>query len=101
MSFVTLDAVSAATPDGRPLFENLNLSIGTERIGLVGRNGVGKSTLLALIAGARESLAGTVTRSGTVATLDQAPDLSGDARLVEIGLLVGRKIGLEVAGGGL
>ena len=84
MSFVTLDAVSAATPDGRPLFENLNLSIGTERIGLVGRNGVGKSTLLALIAGARESLAGTVTRSGTVATLDQAPDLSGDARLVDL-----------------
>jgi ATPase subunit of ABC transporter with duplicated ATPase domains len=84
MSFVTLDAVSAATPDGRRLFENLNLSIGAERIGLVGRNGVGKSTLLALIAGLRAPLAGTVARAGTVATLDQTPDVSRGARLADL-----------------
>lgn len=84
MSFITLDSVSAATPDGRILFEDLNLSIGAERIGLVGRNGVGKSTLLALIAGARPPLAGTVTRSGAVGLLDQAPDLSSDARLIDL-----------------
>lgn len=84
MSFITLDAVSAATPDGRQLFENLNLAIGAERIGLVGRNGVGKSTLLALIAGVRSPLAGTVTRAGTVATLDQSPDVSEGARLADL-----------------
>jgi ATPase subunit of ABC transporter with duplicated ATPase domains len=84
MSFVTLDAVSAATPDGRRLFENLNLAIGAERIGLVGRNGVGKSTLLALIAGARAPLTGTATRAGTVATLDQTPDVSPGARLADL-----------------
>ncbi|WP_454759019.1 ABC-F family ATP-binding cassette domain-containing protein [Caulobacter segnis] len=84
MSFVTLDAVSAATPDGRLLFENLNLSIGAERIGLVGRNGAGKSTLLALIAGLRPPLAGTVARTGAVATLDQTPDVSDGARLVDL-----------------
>jgi ATPase subunit of ABC transporter with duplicated ATPase domains len=84
MSFVTLDAVSAATPDGRLLFENLNLSIGAERIGLVGRNGVGKSSLLALIAGARPPLAGTVTRSAAIGVLDQTPDLSAEARLVDL-----------------
>lgn len=89
MSFVTLDSAAAATPDGRLLFENLNLSIGAERIGLVGRNGVGKSTLLALIAGARAPLAGTVARSGAVGMLDQAPVLSGEARLVDL-LGVGR-----------
>ena len=84
MSFITLDAVSAATPDGRLLFENLNLAIGAERIGLVGRNGAGKSTLLALIAGVRSPLGGTVTRAGTVATLDQAPDVSDGARLADL-----------------
>jgi ATPase subunit of ABC transporter with duplicated ATPase domains len=84
MSFVTLDAVSAATPDGRLLFENLNLSIGAERIGLVGRNGVGKSTLLALIAGSRPPLAGTLARTGAVVTLDQTPDVAGGARLVDL-----------------
>jgi len=84
MSFITLDAVSAATPDGRLLFENLNLSVGAERIGLVGRNGAGKSTVLALVAGARSPLAGTVSRAGSVAMLDQSPDLSARARLVDL-----------------
>ena len=84
MSFVTLDSVAAATPDGRPLFESLNLSIGAERIGLVGRNGVGKSTLLALIAGARQARGGTVTRTGTVASLDQTPNVSASARLADL-----------------
>ena len=84
MSFITLDSVSAATPDGRLLFENLNLSIGAERIGLVGRNGAGKSTLLALIVGARAPSAGTVARTGSVGLLDQVPDLSDQARLVDL-----------------
>jgi ATPase subunit of ABC transporter with duplicated ATPase domains len=83
MSFVTLDSVSAATPDGRLLFENLDLSIGAERIGLVGRNGAGKSTLLSLIAGVRAPLVGTVSRAGAVAMLEQAPDLA-TARLVDL-----------------
>ena len=84
MSFVTLDSVAAATPDGRLLFENLNLSIGAERIGLVGRNGAGKSTLLALIVGVRAPSAGTVARIGSVGLLDQVPDLSEQARLVDL-----------------
>lgn len=83
-AFITLDSVAAATPDGRRLFENLTLSIGTERIGLVGRNGVGKSSLLAILAGTRPSASGTVTCVGTVATLDQTPDLSTDDRLVAL-----------------
>jgi len=83
-AFITLDSVAAATPDGRRLFENLNLSIGTERIGLVGRNGVGKSSLLAILAGLRPPVAGTVTRVGSVALLDQTPDLSSDDRLVAL-----------------
>jgi ATPase subunit of ABC transporter with duplicated ATPase domains len=83
-AFITLESVAAATPDGRRLFENLTLSIGAERIGLVGRNGVGKSSLLAILAGARLPAAGTVARAGTVAMLDQTPDLSTDDRLVAL-----------------
>ncbi|MDR7228974.1 ATPase subunit of ABC transporter with duplicated ATPase domains [Caulobacter sp. BE264] len=84
MSFITLDSVSAATPDGRLLFENLNLTIGSERIGLVGRNGVGKSTLLGLIAGARAPRSGTIAKTGSVGVLEQTPDLSNQIRVVDL-----------------
>ncbi|WP_035641482.1 ATP-binding cassette domain-containing protein, partial [Bradyrhizobium sp. ORS 375] len=70
-SFLTLDAVAAATPDHHLLFDKLSLSIGTERVGLVGRNGSGKSTLLRIIAGLCEPTAGTVTRTGTLGALAQ------------------------------
>ncbi len=83
-AFITLESVAAATPDGRRLFENLTLSIGAERIGLVGRNGVGKSSLLAIMAGQRPPAAGTVARTGSVAVLDQTPDLAIDDRLVAL-----------------
>src|SRR3954447_6714920 len=39
-----------------------------DRVGIVGRNGEGKSTLLRLIAGAEAPDAGTVTRTGGVET---------------------------------
>lgn len=42
--------VSIAAPGGRPLFEGLSLRVDREHVALVGRNGVGKSTLLAALA---------------------------------------------------
>lgn len=71
-AYLTLDSVSAVTPDGDRLFSNLTLSVGRERIGLVGRNGAGKSTLLAIIAGTREPAGGTVIRCACIGTLAQA-----------------------------
>lgn len=70
-SFLTLSHLSAATPDGRPLFDDLTLSVGAESIGLVGRNGSGKSTLLHIVAGETLPVSGTVHRTGTVDRLAQ------------------------------
>lgn len=70
-SFLTLSNLSAATPDGRPLFHDLTLSVGAERIGLVGRNGSGKSTLLHIVAGETLPASGTIHRAGTVDRLAQ------------------------------
>ncbi len=39
------------TPGGRPLLRDLNLDLGRDRVAVLGRNGVGKSTLLELLAG--------------------------------------------------
>jgi ATPase subunit of ABC transporter with duplicated ATPase domains len=83
-AFITLDSVSAATPDGRVLFDNLNLTIGAERIGLVGRNGVGKSTLLGLIAGTLTPTSGTIARAGVVGVLPQLHAPPPGARLADL-----------------
>src|ERR687894_2685847 len=62
----------------------LGVSAG-DRIGVVGRNGDGKSTLLRLIAGSEEPDAGGVTRSGgpEPVLLGQGDDLSGSGTLRE------------------
>ncbi|MSR36014.1 MAG: ATP-binding cassette domain-containing protein [Gemmatimonadetes bacterium] len=52
---------------GRPLLEDANLQIERrERVGLLGRNGEGKSTLLAVLAGATQPDKGVVTRESGV-----------------------------------
>jgi len=73
-AFLTLDRLSAATPDGTPLFSDLTLSLGAEIVGLVGRNGAGKSTLLSIVAGARAPSGGTVHHVGRIGMLAQVQD---------------------------
>jgi ATPase subunit of ABC transporter with duplicated ATPase domains len=57
---IELSNVSIKTPTGRSLFEGLSATIGSEHIAIVGRNGVGKSTLLALLAGEIQESSGQV-----------------------------------------
>ncbi|WP_374532846.1 ABC-F family ATP-binding cassette domain-containing protein [Phenylobacterium sp.] len=71
-AFLTLDGLSARTPDGRPLFDDLTLAFGAERTGLVGRNGAGKTTLLRLMLGELAPAAGAVVRRGRIGVLRQA-----------------------------
>ncbi|WP_117193203.1 ABC-F family ATP-binding cassette domain-containing protein [Rhizobium terrae] len=72
MPSITLANLSWSTPDGRPLFSDLNLGFGPERAGLVGRNGVGKTTLLKLITGELSPVSGTISVSGTLGVLRQS-----------------------------
>ena len=68
---IVLHDLAWAPPGGSPLFSDLNLTFGPERTGLVGRNGVGKTTLLRLIDGRLTPQAGSVTVNGRVAVLRQ------------------------------
>jgi len=71
-AFITLDRLSYRTPDGRDLFTDLTLAFGRERTGLVGRNGVGKTTLLKLITGELTPSEGAVAVTGRLGVLRQA-----------------------------
>jgi ATPase subunit of ABC transporter with duplicated ATPase domains len=63
-ALIEIAGATIASPGGRPLFEGLHLRLSRERVALIGRNGVGKSTLLAVLAGAAEAQEGRVkTRS--------------------------------------
>jgi ATPase subunit of ABC transporter with duplicated ATPase domains len=68
---ITLSNLSWATPDGRELFSDLNFTFGTERAGLIGRNGVGKTTLLKIVAGELAPRSGNVSVNGRIAVLRQ------------------------------
>lgn len=72
MPGITVSNLSWSLPDARPLFSDLNLSFTAERAGLVGRNGVGKTTLLKLIAGQITPGSGGIAIFGRVAMLRQS-----------------------------
>lgn len=69
---VTLSDLAWSTPDGRPLFADLGLTFGPARTGLVGRNGVGKTTLLRIISGDLRPRSGRVSVNGRLAVHRQA-----------------------------
>ncbi len=84
---ISLHDLSYTTPDGHVLFDGLNLDFGDERTGLVGRNGIGKSTLLRLLAGELSPTRGRLQRHGTLRMLTQTQlqSHSGDGqRLADV-----------------
>jgi len=68
---ISVSHLAWSTPDGHAVFDDLSLDFGLEKAGLVGRNGVGKSTLLRLLTGAIEPARGAVRIQGTIGTLRQ------------------------------
>ncbi len=84
MPFLSVRNLTFRLPDGRVLLNNLDLAFGAERTGLVGRNGVGKSSLLALLTGAVLPASGSVQRSGTIAVLSQMTDVGPGETIADL-----------------
>ena len=73
MILVDAAGVTVSRP-GKPLFEGLSVTVASgDRLGVVGINGGGKSTLLKVLAGTVEPEAGTVRRGrgARLSVLDQ------------------------------
>ena len=62
---------NAATSFDKVLFKELNLVFSKKKIGLIGKNGVGKSTLLKLIINELTPKAGSIQILGTIAYVPQ------------------------------
>ncbi|MFJ3924733.1 ABC-F family ATP-binding cassette domain-containing protein [Streptomyces sp. NPDC090022] len=68
---IACSALSFDWPDGTPVLDGLQLTVGPGRTGLIGLNGSGKSTLLKLIAGTLTPSDGHIAVAGTVGHLPQ------------------------------
>ncbi|WP_176591786.1 ABC-F family ATP-binding cassette domain-containing protein [Sphingobium sp. EM0848] len=81
---IIVSHLSWSAPDGSSVLSDLDFRFTTERIGLVGRNGVGKSTLLALIAGTKTPGSGRIQVDGSVATLRQTVQVTPDESIADL-----------------
>ncbi|MFN3473010.1 MAG: ABC-F family ATP-binding cassette domain-containing protein [Blastomonas sp.] len=84
MSVLKLVDATWQTPDGRPVLARLSAEFAAERTGLVGRNGIGKSTLLRLLAGTLAPTTGQVTVSGRVLLIEQLVQVGERATLADL-----------------
>ena len=76
MHALSLSHVSFSWPDGRPVFRDLTFALPPGLSGIVGRNGIGKSTLLRLAVGEYGPTAGHVERPPRLAYVPQSVTLA-------------------------
>ena len=92
MNLLIIDNMSKSYTE-RMLFENASLGINEgDKIGVIGINGTGKSTLLKIIAGLEEPDTGTITRGKKVRIgyLPQAPTFDMDLTILQ-NVVLGQK----------
>lgn len=81
---VSLRSVDVILPDGRPLFRDLNETLLAESVGLIGRNGSGKTILGQLIAGSFAPTSGRIERHVVVRHVRQQIDSTHVGSLAEL-----------------
>lgn len=81
---ICISGLSWSLPDGKPLFSRLNLSFGPVRTGLVGRNGVGKTSLLHLISRDLSPHSGNVTCVGALGMLRQSVQVNEQETIADL-----------------
>lgn len=73
---ILIHEMSFNLPTGKALFNKLNLVFSPYKTGLLGNNGIGKSTLMKLVIGELCPHSGYIQLDGTIAYLPQDPPIS-------------------------
>lgn len=98
---VQTSGMTVRTDCGRILFEGLTMAMGRERAALIGRNGVGKSTLLHILAGRGRPASGRLILRTLPYLVEQQDDWTREAAH-ELGSLLDRADGAgELSAAGL
>lgn len=84
LASICISDLSWSLPDGKPLFSGLTLSFGPVRTGLVGRNGVGKTSLLHLISKDIYPHSGKVTCVGALGMLRQSVQVNEQETIADL-----------------
>ncbi len=85
MNLINIENITKYFTD-TPLFENASFTVDeAEKIGIIGINGTGKTTLLKMLVGMEEPDTGTVTRANNIVVryLPQTPDFHKDTTVLE------------------
>ncbi|MEY2424749.1 MAG: hypothetical protein QOI61_321, partial [Actinomycetota bacterium] len=78
MGAINVDKLAYQVPGGRTLFKDVSFGVGNGSVtALVGDNGVGKTTLLRLLAGDDKPLEGTIRIDGRVGVMRQLVGMRG------------------------
>lgn len=81
---ITCSNLHWSTPDGDAVLSDVSLTFNRERAGLVGRNGVGKTTLLRLLSGELTPASGTIAVNGTIATVKQRVQIAPGTTVADL-----------------
>lgn len=84
MPSITVSDLGWSTPDGRAVLSGLDLRFSPERTGIVGRNGVGKSTLLRLLTGELTPATGHIAIDGSAAMLRQTVQVGAGETIADL-----------------
>ena len=77
--------VSYHLPDGRELLHDVSFRVGTgDHVGLIGANGVGKTTMLRLLAGRAQPRGGVISAGGPLAFMEQMLDPAATPTLADL-----------------
>ena len=84
MVSITASGLSWTTPDGQMVLKGIDLRLSRERVGLVGRNGVGKTTLLQILAGLGDGASGTISIEGRISLMRQEVQIDAAATIADL-----------------